>query len=59
GGDVPDRVRALLHPPAPHRAPAVAVLAVVIAAVTVGTATVQHQGERLFERAAVAHPQRG
>ncbi|SCE94331.1 M56 family metallopeptidase [Micromonospora mirobrigensis] len=54
GGDVPDRVRALLDPPATRRGPALAVLAVVLTLVTLGSATVQHQGERLFERAGTA-----
>ncbi|SCG68430.1 M56 family metallopeptidase [Micromonospora inositola] len=59
GGDVPDRVRALLDPPTPRRGPAVAVLALVLAALTLGAATVQHQGERVFERAELGHSQRG
>lgn len=59
GGDVPDRVRALLDPPTPRRGPAVVVLALLVAALTLGAATVQHQGERLFERAEIAHSQRG
>ncbi|WP_446215371.1 M56 family metallopeptidase [Micromonospora sp. IBHARD004] len=59
GGDVPDRVRALLDPPVPRRGPAVAVLALVLAALTLGAATVQHQGERVFERAEHAHSPRG
>ena len=59
GGDVPARVRALLDPPTPRRGPALAVLAVVLTALTLGAATVQHQGERLFERAAITHAPRG
>ena len=59
GGDVPDRVRALLDPPTSRRGPAVVVLALLVAALTLGAATVQHQGERLFERAEIAHSPRG
>ncbi len=54
GGDVPARVRALLTPPAPRHRPAIAALATLLTALTLGTATVQQQGERLFERAGVA-----
>jgi hypothetical protein len=48
---VPTRVRALLAPPTRCRKPAIVVLAVLLTVVTLGTATVQHQGETLFERA--------
>ncbi|MEH0844252.1 M48 family metalloprotease [Micromonospora sp. CPCC 205711] len=53
GGDVPGRVRALLDPPVSRWPPAVAVLAVILAASTLGAATLDHQGERLFEHVAV------
>lgn len=55
GGDVPARVRALLDPPAPRRGPALAVHALVVGALLLGAGAVQHQGERLFERAEAAH----
>jgi hypothetical protein len=48
---VPTRVRALLAPPTRCRKPAIVVLVVLLTVVTLGTATVQHQGETLFERA--------
>jgi Zn-dependent protease with chaperone function len=54
GGDVPARVQALLTPPTPHRASAIAVLAVLLTALTLATATVERQGEGLFERAGAA-----
>jgi beta-lactamase regulating signal transducer with metallopeptidase domain len=54
GGDVPDRVRALLTPPAPRHGPAIAVLTVLLTALTLGSVSVQQQGERLFERAETA-----
>ncbi|MEV0154019.1 M56 family metallopeptidase [Micromonospora sp. NPDC050686] len=59
GGDVPDRVRALLDPPVTRRGPALAVLAVVLTVLALGGATVQHQGEHLFEQARTAHTERG
>ncbi|PZG02952.1 M48 family metalloprotease [Micromonospora deserti] len=54
GGDVPARVRALLTPPTTHHRRALTVLAVLLTALTVATAVVEHQGERLFERAQTA-----
>jgi len=59
GGDIPGRVCALLAP-APRRRPlALTALLTLLLAVTIPTAGVQHSGESLFERAAVApaaHP---
>jgi hypothetical protein len=51
GGEVADRVRALLDPPPPQRLPAIAVLAVLLSALAVSTSIIQSQGEHLFDRA--------
>lgn len=51
GGDVPDRVRALLAPPPPARPASMAVLAVLLVVMSAATVMVEHRGEQLFEHA--------
>nr|WP_238341761.1 M48 family metalloprotease [Actinopolymorpha rutila] len=51
GGDVPTRVQALIHPPTRHVRAGVAALVALLVVVTVGGATVERQGEHLFEQA--------
>lgn len=55
GGDVPDRVRALLAPPPPARPASMAVLAALLMVMSAATVMVQHRGEQLFEHAG-RHP---
>ncbi len=52
GGDVPQRVRALLAPPQPRRPLAQTGMATLLVAGTLATAVVQHSGDELFDRAA-------
>lgn len=56
GGNVPDRVRALLAPPPPRRPAVVASLVALLIATGLATTAVQHTGEELFEQAATGHP---
>lgn len=51
GGDVPDRVRALLAPPPPARPASIAALAALLVVMSAATVMVQHRGEQLFEHA--------
>ncbi len=55
GGQVPDRVRALLAPPPRRHLGYLAVLGVLLALVTGGSALVQERGRELFVHAAVVH----
>ncbi|NES17225.1 MULTISPECIES: M48 family metalloprotease [Micromonospora] len=51
GGDVPDRVRALLAPPPPARPASIAALTALLVVMSAATVMVQHRGEQLFEHA--------
>ena len=54
GGDVPERVRALLEPPPRPRVIPLAVLVVLLVATTVATGTVQRRGDQLLDQAGTA-----
>ncbi|MFD2079652.1 Zn-dependent protease with chaperone function [Actinopolymorpha cephalotaxi] len=51
GGDVPTRVQALIDPPTRHVRAGIAAVVALLVVVTVGGATVERQGEHLFEQA--------
>ncbi|MGC9665240.1 M48 family metalloprotease [Planosporangium sp. 12N6] len=55
GGDVPDRVRALLVPPPPSRPASIAVVTALLLVLSAATLMVQHRGEELFDGASL-HP---
>lgn len=57
GGDVPDRVRALLAPKPRHQLRHLAVLAALLLVVTGGSALVQERGRELFVHASITHQQ--
>jgi Zn-dependent protease with chaperone function len=56
GGDVPDRVRALLEPPPRPRVVPLAALAALLVATTVAAGTVQHRGDQLLDQASPGTP---
>ena len=58
GGQVPDRVRALLAPPPQRHLPCLALLAVLLAFIAGGSALVQERGRELFVHAAVVQQHR-
>lgn len=55
GGDVPERVRALLAPPPRRRPLALAALAVLLVAGALATVAVEQTSDRLFDHAALHH----
>lgn len=58
GGQVPDRVRALLQPPPRRRLSYLALVGVLLTVVAGGSLVVQEEGRALFVHAAIAHKHR-